>query len=371
MYASLDILFKTVVKRYYQQNAGFFLFIFVVFFGVLPPGQQLTFHYRLISGMLEAPVFFAFVLSIWFLFGCKNYLFVRDLWNQVDYSFIRLLSRLDIRTLLLHLFFLQICLYLPVMVYSLAVVSIAVHQGALASAFIVLIFIFGVCIICSSLYLRLLTSPRARIFSFLRFFGNQHFPKPYFSFLLAYIFTDLKAIFVACKLISCILLFRLLEQIDPDHYDLRMPMLVFSVGLFGHGVLLFKIRNMDSRALLFWRSLPVALYKRFLHYAFLCLLILLPEMIGFYNLASLPLHSLDAFIFCIYGFSLVLLMNSILHISPFNKLHFLKILMGIFVVTYLFILSGLVLCLSSLFIGTALLLFFRRFYEFENGISLM
>jgi hypothetical protein len=62
MYASLDLLFKTVVKRYYQQNAGFFLFIFVVFFGVLPPGQELTFHYRLISGMLETPVFFANLL---------------------------------------------------------------------------------------------------------------------------------------------------------------------------------------------------------------------------------------------------------------------------------------------------------------------
>jgi hypothetical protein len=61
-------LIKIFGKTFYRQQAGFFLFIFLVFFGVIAPSMQLAYHYALIRAMLEAPALMVIVWLAWFLY---------------------------------------------------------------------------------------------------------------------------------------------------------------------------------------------------------------------------------------------------------------------------------------------------------------
>ena len=67
---------KILLSAYYRQNAGFFLFLFVVFFGIVAPSQQLAYHYALILGMLAAPAFLFVVGVAWLLYAGKVFRFV-------------------------------------------------------------------------------------------------------------------------------------------------------------------------------------------------------------------------------------------------------------------------------------------------------
>jgi hypothetical protein len=358
------------IKPYYRQNSGLFLFIFIVLFGVFPPGQQFTFHYHLIIGMLETPVFFILVLLLWLIYAVKTVLFVTDLLRGPEYSFINLLYLLDSKRLYTKLLKLQIGLYLPVFLYALAIIIIAFYKGAFLLGLIVIFFNIGICLMCSLFYYYFLQSKRNKIYLLASTGSLIKIRKPYFFFFISYLLYDLKSIFLASKLLSCGLLFRLLAQLDSDHYDLRMPMMIFSVAIFGHSVLFYKFRKFEIGYLNWWRSLPIALVRRFLNYSCLCLIIFLPEIMGFFLLMPRPLHTGDAFTFMVYGYSLLLLVIGILFISEFSMAEFIKIMTGIFILAYFFILAGAIFWITLLFFMISVYLFFTRYYKFENHIYL-
>ena len=64
----MALLNKTFIQTFYRQHAGWFLFIFLFFFGLVAPSMQLAYPYALIRGMLETPVLMTLVWVAWFLY---------------------------------------------------------------------------------------------------------------------------------------------------------------------------------------------------------------------------------------------------------------------------------------------------------------
>src|SRR3981081_257199 len=62
---------KILIKSFYREQAGFFLFVFLIFFGIVQPSTQLYFHYALIRGILAAPAFMGVVALAWLLYGLR------------------------------------------------------------------------------------------------------------------------------------------------------------------------------------------------------------------------------------------------------------------------------------------------------------
>jgi hypothetical protein len=121
---------KTLVRSFYLQHAGFFLFLFIVFFGIVAPSQQLAYHYALIRGILEAPVFLALVAFTWLLYAGKVVQFVFRVLDSREGLFVcRLRSLPPVRCLRL-LLRIQHRLFLPVSGYALIIVGVAIHRGA-------------------------------------------------------------------------------------------------------------------------------------------------------------------------------------------------------------------------------------------------
>src|ERR1700748_21351 len=86
---------KTLAGCFYQQNAGFFLLLFVLFFGVVAPSEQLAYHYTLILGMLETPLFLGIVLFAWLLYGLKPIRFLLGSLDEPEASFLYKLAALS------------------------------------------------------------------------------------------------------------------------------------------------------------------------------------------------------------------------------------------------------------------------------------
>src|SRR5258706_8393489 len=159
------VLNKIVVKSFYRQNAGFFLFLFVLFFGVVAPSQQLAYHRRLILGMLETKLFLGLVGLGWWLYGLKTVRFVWAVLDEPESAFLYPLAGLTADRLFGLCFGIQVLLLLPVWTYSLAVTGVAIQRHAYLTAVLVQLYMAVICIAGAAGYrYRLLHPGRSSIF---------------------------------------------------------------------------------------------------------------------------------------------------------------------------------------------------------------
>jgi len=145
-----------------------------------------------------------------------------------------------------------------------------------------------------------------------------------------------------------------------------MPFLIYSLALFGHGVLIYRCRELEEKRLLFYRSLPVSLSARFLQFACLYFLLLLPEMLTIGWLTPTALRWKDALGFILSGYSLLLLLNSVLFVAPLKMSDYLKLTLGIFGILYLGVLGGFVIALAGGFFVVAGCLFFGGYWRYQR-----
>lgn len=358
------LLRKTLVRQYYRQNAGFFLFFFLIFFGVIAPSQQLAYHYALIRGMLAAPILLALVLFLWLLYAAKCSQWVIRLQQSPDHQFLHMLVLLGKAKVFRLLLEVQILLFMPVIGYALVVVGVAFYESAWIPAAVISFFILLICLAAAALYRYDLFHP-GRMFVLKRG-GKRRRHTPYWSFLLRSFFAEHKALLAGIKLFGCAILYVLLKMQGPGNYDIRMPFLIFSMALFGHGVLIHQMRRMEEQQLLFYRGMPVPLHSRWMQYGILYLLLLLPEMVIITWLTPDHIRIKDALGFVLAGYSTLLLLNSCLFIAALRKSDILKITFGLFGILYFGVLSDNLILLSGLFLLTAGSLFFRGYCRWED-----
>ena len=372
---------RTLVRPFYRQNAGLFLFLFLLFFGVIAPSMQLAYHYALIRGVLASPIALGIVLIVWLLYALKCINWFTVTLGSPDHSFLNLLSRLDRRRSFLLLLGIQILLCLPISSYALAITGVAFYKGYPVTGIAVQCYILFLCLAGSWRFLYLLEHPGGSLTGWEKWM-NAIIPKPrirglasgdrkgkappYWSFFVRYLFQDGKALLLGLKLAGCAVLYLLLKDRDPDYYDIRMPFLLYTMVLFGHGVLIYRCRSMEEKMLSFYRSLPVSLGQRWIQYCLLYFLVLIPEMLTLSWLTPMNIRWKDALGFILSGYSLLLLLNSMLFVASLKMSDFLKLSLGIFGILYLAVLGDAVIALSGGFFVVAGCLFFGGYWRYQS-----
>jgi hypothetical protein len=363
------ILLKTLVKPYYRQNGG--LFIFVYFILIVAVGRAneaglLEYHYALIRGMLTNPVIFILVLVAWLFFAGKCQQFVERTLRNEEFSFLSLLSLLNAKRVYGLLLQLQFIIFLPVTLYVLVIIGVGFHQHWYGPVMLVIFYISGTCFTSAGWYLYLLQNPGTSRY-FLRWRVSSVFPvKYYWSFFLNFIMTKRKLFVLAIKLYSCGTLYLMLLNRSPVDHDLSMVFLFFSFGLLGHGVLIHQFREIEETRLAFYRSLPVSLLGRWVQYAWLYFLLFIPEVITIARLTPKFLHYADAALLFFFGYSLLLFLNSLLFVQFYKMVDYLKMMVGIFFIVYLSVLTGILLWFSVFTFSTSLYLLFAKYYRYER-----
>lgn len=347
----MRILLKSIIRPFYRQNAGFFLFLFLflVFFGVVAPSQQLAYHYALITGLLTVPAFGMIVLLAWLLYAAKCSRWMADILADPAFSFLNELPRLPPRLVFFLLMLGHGLLFLPVAGYAAVAAGVAFHKGWVTKCIIIQTVIILVITVQSILSQYLLYN-KQRLLTLQIRWPKINRAAPYWSWLIRYTARDEKVLFGGIKLFGCGMLYLLLKGQTRVDYDLRMPFLLYSLALFGHGVLIYRYREWEDHHLLFYRGLPVPWIQRLGQYAAFYLLLLVPEIITLGWLTPYPVRWTDAGLFILAGWSVLLLLNSWMRIAPCRMLDFLKRNLGVFGILYVSVLSGTLVVLSGVFL---------------------
>jgi hypothetical protein len=334
---------KMLVAAFYREHAGFFLFVFLVFFGVVQPSAQLYFHYALIRGILETPALMALVALAWGLYGFRVRRFILQTLEDPDALFLYKANALPPRRTVAQCVKTAAALLGPVIGYAGIIIAVAITRDAAGKAIEVLGYVILLVAAIAWEMRRRLVYPGA--------VTNTSKPtadtrKPwwrsrvsYGSILLRFVLVENKWITAAVKGFSCAILFLLLRLQTHDDYDLRMPFLAFSLALFGHGILFHRCRKLETIRLLGYRSLPVKNFRRETQYALFCLALLLPEIIVLGWLTPHPIRLIDALAFAGLGYVILLLLYSILRVWTLKPVEYLKLCLVLFGILYVLVLK--------------------------------
>jgi hypothetical protein len=390
MNKAMSILWKTLVRPFYRQNAGQFIFIFIVFFGAVGeiggkakytgPILQLEYQYALINGLLTSRILLGLVFIAWLIYAEKCAQFVLAAIQRPDHSFLYLLNRLSLKKMYGLLFLVQCLLYLPILLYTLAIIAVAIYKGQYLAMTCIAGYILLICLFMAARFQYQLHNP-GKPHTFFLFRSDKPLPSllprlrlpfasganAYWQFIIRYAVKEQKLLLTGIKLFSCGVLYLGMKAVTGDDYDIRMPVLLYSIGLFGHGVLIYRFRDLEERTLLFYRGLPVSLTRRLYQYGLLYFMLYIPEIITITWLVPRPLHYTDAMILVLSGYSLLLLLNSILFLAPVKIKDYLKIVFCIFLVLYFCVLAGMLLWLAIVVLIAGMGMFFLGFYHYESA----
>ena len=356
MKTTAAILNKIIVRTWYDEQAGFFFFIFLVFFGAVAPSMQLAYHYTLIRGMLEAPVFMALVALGWLLYTAKVDRSVHRILRSPEYLFLYKLLNLPPRRIYGYFLRIQLWLLFPVWSYALVIAGVAWQRKAPGFVVAVPLYALLLVLLGAARYTYRLRHPAAQ--TDVRRAEKSRF-MPYWSILIRFLLVENRWLTIGIKLFSCATLFAMLRTQTMDDYDLRLPYFVFSLALFGHGLLLYRCRELETTRLLWYRNLPVPRWRHFTQIALFCGLLLIPEMLTLAWLTPHPIRIVDSWSFLLSGYSVVLLLY--MGAATVAMGDYLKLCLVVFGILYACVLGNWWIEMSGLFLFTALLLF-RRGY---------
>jgi hypothetical protein len=367
MLYSFKLLFKIWVVQFYKLNAGFFLFFFILFFGIVHPPQLISYHISLIMGMLESPAFLTLVLFLWFLYNLKCIDFTLKSINSPENA---MLHNLQTFRLSKQSFLFGICQsfhYLPVLIYSIVVTGFAFKENNLLLVFILIIYQVIICLLSVFIYLYKLNNlPVHAILKRLLFFSlpETNIKKSFPLYLVYYTFYNRKLALLAVKLASLFILDVILI-LNKNDFAMRDFILVFMVMLLLHAFFVFYYVRFIEKEISFARNLPLPLSNRYLVYVFTYGLLLLPELLFMLIEGGGLMNAHVIFIFYFTGLGQLLLFTSVLYTIRLKIKEYLKLIFVIYLLSSILLLSQyyLLFLVAEWIISFAIFLY--SYYRFE------
>ncbi|MVT10126.1 hypothetical protein [Chitinophaga tropicalis] len=363
-------LSKIFTLRYYAQNTGFFLLLFYFFFGIVPGGQILSYHYTLIKGFTGSLDFLALVCFIWLLYNLKCMMFILNALSAKEHLFLYgTIGLLEGSRKWKTWYWLHLTLYTPVLVYSGLAVLVALKLQFYPQAVIILLFNVLMTIFPLWFYDRKVKHPGTT--SFLARWQhrvNKTFRKPlWLIYIYELLNNNIKTLAISKG--ASLLVIILTCSLMGGEYDERYILTGFLVCLLLQSLIVYNHRHFDDLYLSLLPQLPLALWKRYLQMGLTYLLLLAPEYILLiYRImpAAAPLHLL---LIVVLGVSVLMLLRSLLYFPGIDQDKYFRwlllIIVGLLFLTLarLYWYGVLVMQLS------AYAVFLSRYYRYEAPLE--
>lgn len=204
MSISRAILIKTIVKPFYRQHAGLFIFLFTLMFGVVSviDGAKFTdYHFLLIQGMMKNSFLFLLVLFVWLLYAKKSEQFVVNILFRPDYSFLNTLSLMEGGKLFRLLFRIQFLLILPIVLYACIIFTAGFYMHEFIQCMIIFLYIVSICLVSARWYLYIIQNPGGLNLMVDRKVPFKFKETPYWMLFVRYIGNNKKLLFSASNYI--------------------------------------------------------------------------------------------------------------------------------------------------------------------------
>jgi hypothetical protein len=304
----------------------------------------------------------------WLLYSRKCAAFVHRTLCDPAYSFLHVYNCLNPLQRFALLLLMQVLLVAPVLAYGSVVIAVAWHHQYFQIALALLIYFLLLCLAPAAWYLRQLHYPHT--VPLFRAKPLQRFNKlaaAYPIVLIRFIFSEQKMVLAGIKVFTCGMLYGMVSNNTLSDYDVQFPFLFFNFGIVANGLVIYRTRIFEESRLAFYRGMPVSLLRRWLVYAAVYGLLLVPEWTTIFLLTPAYLHTADAWSFSLCALSVLLLLNSISLLDDFSMKGYLRVLLVVLCIEYFFVIAGALTALYCLFLVLGVAIFFGSYYSFERG----
>ncbi len=354
------VLAKVLVTKFYERNAGLFLFVFFLMFGIVESTQIVNYHLSLIYGTLTSPIFLLIVAGVWLLYILKCVQFISRQLTRPENNFLFQLARIERSKQFANILLVMLAVDAPVLIYTSFIIAIGIQKNLYAPVVEIIVFHLFLLIASSSWIVYQLNTPHRQLKLFNLPSLQWKWPKPFPVFHLGHLVTQLPTVLFFAKAFSIFAIYGFL-QIPLDQYEKRVVLLGLLFGLAAHSVIVFEFRKFEERYLLFLRTLPMTSLKRFLYLAAIYLLLLLPEMT---MLTVNHIHFKDLIGIYLFGAGFLIVSHCRLYIELNNDKH-LQWTLGFFLVSFMLVLFKIYWVELIIMWALAFYYFNRNFYQFE------
>lgn len=355
-----NVLTKIFVNSFYKAHAPILI---ILLFVVIAPGTKvIEFHQSLMLYIVAKPLamFVCFCMILVYTFKCWHSVFsiISEVHQQFLFYSINSYSKFD---QLFGWIVLQALISLPILLYMLCTIVIAISHLYFLSAFIILFFLIGMLLLSAFFYYwkinKLVDGSKQSIILNL----THSLKKPFYSLFIYYVFDNLKLKYLLIKLLSYLLITGVFLMFADVKTDVRVAGVAMLAIAIGHSMLILKEREFDGTFLMFAKILPKSRLQLFTSQICMYSFLLLPEAI--WLLFNLPvLVSAGQFLFCI---SIIMLFVSSLHLIGYDQDRYLQIVLGLFFVIFLFIIYNLIWPLVLINILVSYSIFYFSYYKFK------
>jgi hypothetical protein len=362
----VKILQNVFVIQFYKANTGFFLFCFVVLYGVVAPGMLISYHLSLIQGMIQSFSFLGFVILFWLLYTIKCIDYTVKQLNDPRQLFLFSLHTLSNQQQFFYLLYVHTLIYLPVWGYASIVAMIAAKQGFYGSMFVVIVSNISMMAGATYLY-RIRLQRREFIFSKLMLTTRIIFKKHLFMLPVWFMLNQRKQMLLITKIFSFLILYAFINLYEPEQYDIRPLLLIMLMIAMAHCTIVLQIRQFEEVFLSFNRNLPISIPKRFVLIMLMFFILLLPELVFVWR--AFPIHFIatDYPQILLLPVSIIVFFYSILLMRDIDSDSYFRIVFGIGAILFFIILYNPGILLSSFLTGISFILYSAHLFTFEEN----
>lgn len=358
-------LYKTIVVRFYERNVGFFLFIFLVMFGVVESSQIVSYHFSLIGAMLDSGLFMGVVFAVWLAYALKCVQFIHEALGDPRNSFLQLLRGIRLQSQFKYFSLIIFFLFIPVSLYVIFILGIAMATGHWSEVTIIIVYLIA-----------LITGSARMAMVKLNYFSKGIFSKSIpsinilintslFVFYFSHLFRNRSIPVLLTKLFSLLTIVGFFN-IQVDHYEVRIPLLGFLIGLSAHAVIVFEIRRFEDNFLMFMRNMPLSILTRYLHLLIVYSLLLTPElvMIGINHIKIF-----DCLLIWFFGSSILLVTQMSLYPMDMNMDKYIVRLLFFFPIAFMGILFKMYIIMMILLFVISFWMYRIWYYQFDRPLT--
>nr|WP_068892540.1 hypothetical protein [Pedobacter panaciterrae] len=359
-----NVLIKVFASSFYKAHAAIFLFILLSTLCLGTPDSIINFHKAAMLYLIAKPLIMMIAFGVLLIYTFKCWHFITGKIYEVHQQFlfysINSYSRLQ---QLWGWIILQAAVSLPILVYMLLSVLLAISNHYFFSAFIILIYLAALLLLSALFYSWLINK---------LIHGNKPsfilkltrpFKKPFFTLYVYHIFDNLKLKYLIIKFLSYLTITGVFLLFADVKTDIRVASIAMLAVASAHCMLVLEASQFEITFLMFAKTLPISRFKLFISQMGTYGLLLFPEFIWLlFNLPALTAFGL--FAFCL---SIVLLLSSSLYLLGLDQEKYLKVVFATFVITFMLILFNL-MCISVLInVSSAYLIFYLNYYKFKES----
>lgn len=361
-----QVLYKLLVNKFYKLNAGFFLFLFIMLFGIMPGADTITLHHGLMVAASSSWAGLTVMVAIFGAYASKCLFFLLREVERPENAIIYNMQGLGSTRQLLLLSLVFTSLFNPILVYGIITIVVGISAGLpLAAGVAAMLLVFSA--LGTYLLFRAINGTWKR--PLFRLPHLHWLPKKHFlTYLLFYSVDNKKGAFISIKIFSLLAL-QFMVALNADKVSKENICFLILLSIAAHALLpLYYVRFIETE-MAFLRNMPLRLGVRLAQFALTYAIVLLPELIflAWNEARILPWHILLSLY--LLGISRLMLYSVLQYLRGMTTDSYTGVIFVSFFVSLILLASVSLWVFVVSEIALAILLFAYLYYKYEPAIQ--